>query len=95
MTSVTGGILAIGAVLFILMIIKSFPVVPTNESSRRGMRRRETASLNVQPGPSGEEMNSLDSIEDFSSLESIDLYETYLAEAGHFQEVESGIELVR
>jgi hypothetical protein len=84
-----------GAVFFILMIIKSFPVVPSNESNRRGMRRHETASLNVQPGPSGEEMNSLHSIEDFSSLESIDLCETYLAEAGHFQEVERGIELVR
>lgn len=62
----------------------------------RGMRQRESASLNVQSGRLvEEEMNSLGSVEEFSSIESVDLYETYLSEAGHFREVETGIEVAK
>lgn len=92
---ITGGILAVGAALFIIMIVKSFPVAPP-DGIARGMRQRESASLNVQSGRLvEEEMNSLGSVEEFSSIESVDLYETYLSEAGHFREVETGIEVAK
>eukprot|EP00980_Cylindrotheca_fusiformis_P012481 scaffold3070_cov128-Cylindrotheca_fusiformis.AAC.6 len=81
---VAGCSLAVGTVLFLVMIVKSFSAVPDENPS--GMRRHEAASLNL-------DSNSVGSIEGSLSLDDVDLCDSYLSEAGHFREVESGFEV--